>query len=59
MSGNHCHTNFDHFFGILSPHKILSKSSLCLDLLLSVTPLSLFFLSHTLVVDGTWQNRMG
>lgn len=43
MSGNYCHTNFEHFFGILSPHKILSKSALCLDLLLSVTPLSLFF----------------
>ena len=50
--------NFEHFFGILSPYKILSKSSLCLDLLLSVTPLSLFFCLHSLVVGGM-ANRMG
>ena len=54
MSGNYCHTNFEHFFGILSPHKILSKSSLCLDLLLSVTPLSLFFCPTPLLCVA-WQ----
>ena len=51
-------TNFEHFFGILSPHKILSKSSLCLDLLFSVTPLSLFF-CPTPLLWVPWQIEWG
>ena len=51
-------TNFEHFFGILSPHKILCKSSLCLDLLLSVTPLSLVFCPIPLLWMA-WQIEWG